>query len=266
MISSADNPFSLYTVEILRAEGLNYFAATDISALNASMLGNYDVLIVGEMAVSKSNVAIMTDWVNDGGTLIAYKPGPLLAPLFGITYTNLTLKDKYLLVNTDYGPGAGIVNQTIQYHGIANLYSLKDAISLATLYSTATVATANPAITLRKVGRNGGSAVAFAYDLAKSVIYTRQGNPKWAGQKRDGQIDPIRSDDMFFPDWVDFNKVAIPQADEQQRLLANIILQSNLHRKPLPRFWYLPRDLKAAIVMTGDDHADNGTVAASINT
>src|SRR4029078_4318096 len=30
--------------------------------------------------------------------------------------------------------------------------------------------------------------------------------------------------------------------------------------KPLPRFWYLPRSLKAAIVMTGDDHARGGTV------
>ena len=60
-------------------------------------------------------------------------------------------------------------------------------------------------------------------------------------------------------DWIDFSKIAIPQADEQQRLLANIIIQSNLHRKPLPRFWYLPRGLKAAIVMTGDDHSSNGT-------
>ena len=24
------------------------------------------------------------------------------------------------------------------------------------------------------------------YDLARSVIYTRQGNPAWAGQERDG--------------------------------------------------------------------------------
>ena len=30
------------------------------------------------------------------------------------------------------------------------------------------------------------------------------------------------------PDWVDLNKVAIPQADEQQRLLANLIEQMNL--------------------------------------
>ena len=33
----------------------------------------------------------------------------------------------------------------------------------------------------------------------------------------------------------------------------------NLDRKPLPRFWYLPRDEKAAVVMTGDDHGNGGT-------
>ncbi len=33
-------------------------------------------------------------------------------------------------------------------------------------------------------------------------------------------------------------------------------------RKPLPRFWYLPRGEKAAVVMTGDDHANNGTTGA----
>ena len=109
--------------------------------------------------------------------------------------------------------------------------------------------------------------MAFTYDLAKSVIYTRQGNPLWAGDERDGQSGPIRSNDMFYgakagdnqPDWIDFSKIAIPQADEQQRLLTNIIIQSNFHRKPLPRFWFLPRGLKAAIVMTGDDHGTGGT-------
>ena len=67
---------------------------------------------------------------------------------------------------------------------------------------------------------------------------------------------------MFFPDWVDFNKIAIPQADEQQRLLANLITEMSLDRTPLPRFWYLPRGEKAAVVMTGDDHAQGrgGTV------
>ena len=58
------------------------------------------------------------------------------------------------------------------------------------------------------------------------------------------------------PDWVDLDKVAIPQADEQQRLLANLILQTNLDRMPLPRFWYFPRGEKAVVVMTADDHAN----------
>jgi hypothetical protein len=33
----------------------------------------------------------------------------------------------------------------------------------------------------------------------------------------------------------------------------------NLSKKPLPRFWYLPRSLPAVVVMTGDDHNGNGT-------
>ena len=80
-----------------------------------------------------------------------------------------------------------------------------------------------------------------------------------------GTADPLRR--LFFgakpgdvqPDWVNLDKVAIPQADEQQRLLANLIGQMNQDRKPLPRFWFLPHDKKAAVVMTGDDHGNGGT-------
>ena len=53
---------------------------------------------------------------------------------------------------------------------------------------------------------------------------------------------------------MNLDKVAIPQADEQQRLLANLITRMSADRMPLPRFWYLPRGEKAAVVMTGDDH------------
>jgi hypothetical protein len=260
VISSTSNPFSRYSVEILRAEGLNEFAAMDISAVTATTLNSYDVVVLGEISVTAAQVTLLTDWVNAGGTLIAFKPSSLLYPLLGITSAGGTLSDKYLLVNTSGGAGAGIVAQTIQFHGTANLYALNGATSVATLYSDAATATTNPAVSTRSVGENGGKAVAFAYDLARSIVYTRQGNPAWAGQERDGETQAIRSDDMFYPNWIDFNKVAIPQADEQQHLLANLILQSNLHRKPLPRFWFLPRKLKAVVVMTGDDHGNGGTV------
>ena len=49
----------------------------------------------------------------------------------------------------------------------------------------------------------------------------------------------------------------IPQADEQQRLLANLIQQMTV--KPVPRFWYFPKGKKAVVIMTGDDHANGGT-------
>jgi hypothetical protein len=208
-------------------------------------------------------VSTLTTWVNGGGNLIALHPDKQLAGLLGLTDTGTTLANGYLLVNTTTGPGTGIVGQTIQYHGSADRYTLAGATSIATLYSSASAATSNPAVTLRSIGSAGGQAAAFTYDLARSIVYTRQGNPAWAGQDRDG-VFPIRPDDLFFggsgqTDWVDLNKVAIPQADEQMRLLTNLIVTMNADRKPIPRFWYLPRGEKAAVVMTGDDHANGGT-------
>ena len=145
--------------------------------------------------------------------------------------------------------GAFFYNATDDTGNFYQLYTLSGATAVA-LYSNANTATGSPAVTVRSVGAAGGTAAAFTFDLARSVVYTRQGNPDWAGQDRDG-LAPVRSDDMFFggaePDYVDLNKVAIPQADEQQRLLANLITIANFDRKPLPRFWYLPHGHRAAL-------------------
>ncbi len=266
VIGSSSNPFTVYYREILRAEGITTFDYADISAVAALTLAPYDVVILGEMPLTSGQVTLFNNWVNAGGRLIAMRPDRQLAALLGLVSASGTLSNAYLAVDTSGPPGAGIVSQTIQFHGAADLYTLGGAAAIATLYSNATTPTANPAVTLRPVGANGGSAAAFTYDLAKSIVYTRQGNPAWAGQERDG-ISPRRSDDMFFgaaptdpqPDWIDRSKIAIPQADEQQRLLVNLILHMNRARTPVPRFWYLPFGKKAVIVMTGDDHGNNGT-------
>jgi hypothetical protein len=160
----------------------------------------------------------------------------------------------------------------MQFHGVADRYTLNGAAAVATQYSTATTATANPAVTLRSVGSSGGQAAAFTFDLARSVVYTRQGNPAWAGQERDG-VQGIRPNDMFYgakagdvqPDWLDTSRIAIPQADEQQRLLLNLITTMARDRVPLPRFWYLPRGEKAVVVMSGDDHAPVGGPGGTIS-
>ncbi len=264
VVTSSANPFSTYLAEILRTEGLNAFAVADLTTVTAGTLGGYDLVILGEMPLSAAQVSMFTTWVTNGGNLVAMRPDKQLAGLMGLTDAAATLANAYMLVNTAAAPGTGIVNQTMQFHGTADRYTLNGATSVATLYSTANAATTNPAVTMRTVGT--GRAVAFTYDLARSVVYTRQGNPAWSGQERDG-LTPIRSDDLFYgakagdvqPDWVDFSKIAIPQADEQQRLLWNIMLHINSVKRPLPRFWYFPRMLKAVVIMTGDDHGNGGT-------
>src|SRR6185436_12068166 len=95
VISTASNQFSRYAVEILRAEGLNEFAAADIGSVTPTMLNNYDVVILGEMTVNASQVTMLTDWVNAGGTLIAFKPSALLTPLMGLSAAGGTLADRY---------------------------------------------------------------------------------------------------------------------------------------------------------------------------
>ena len=259
--------FNPYYAEILRAEGFNEFAEADISTLTAATLAAYDVVILASTPLTPIQVTLFTNWVNGGGNLIAIRPDPQLTSLLGLTANGTALSNAYLLVDTTRAPGNGIVNQPIQFHGASDGYSLSGATSLATIYSNASTATTKPALTLVSVGIKGGQAAAFTYDLATSIVYTRQGNPAWQAQERDG-LTPIRSDDKYYgnatgnpqPDWVDLNnEVAVPQADEQQRLLANLITGMNLAKKPLPRFWYFPNGKKAVIIMTGDDHGNGGT-------
>ncbi|MEO7905070.1 MAG: DUF4082 domain-containing protein, partial [Candidatus Saccharimonadales bacterium] len=268
LITKSEQAFSEYYSEILRAEGLNSFRVVEVSNVTSSMLANYDSVVLGDMSLSDGQVSLLTSWVNSGGNLIAMSPDDKLANLLGLTKLSTTLSDAYLKVDTSRSPGAGITNQTMQFHGSADMYSVNSGTTVvASLYTTSSSATSSPAVTMRSVGTNGGQAVAFTYDLARSVIYTHQGNPAWSGQDRDGN-GVIRPNDLFYgamsgdtqSDYVDLSKVAIPQADEQQRLLANILLEVTADTQPLPKLSYLPYNDKAVVVMAADDHATGSGV------
>ena len=262
VVTSDANKSSSYLTEIMRAEGLNEFANLKNTNLSAATLAAYDVVVLGDVAITDAQVTALTDWVNAGGNLVILKPDPRLLGLAGLTAQAGTVANGYLAVNAASEPGAGITTETMQFHGTANRYTLNGAASVAGLYTTATAATGGPAVSLRSVGANGGQVAAFAFDLAQSVIQTRQGNLAWAGTNRDG-LTPNRSNDLFFggasTDWINLSKVHIPQADEQQRLLANLVTVMARDRMPVPRFWYFPKTFKAVLVATGDDHAGGGT-------
>ena len=276
LVATGTGTYDSYLKEILRAEGLNLFTSGTTSALTTSGLAPYTTVVLGETTLTLDQVTALTTWVTAGGHLIAIRPDPRLTGLLGLSLTTGTLSEGYIKVDTSTAPGEGIVSSTMQFHGTADLYTPQVGTQVvAELYSNASTATGHPAVTLRSVGGAGGSAAAFTYDLAGSVVKTRQGNPAWINQNRDGQDGPNRSDDLYYgaaagdsqPDYVDMTKVDIPQADEQQRLLANVVTASTLDSLPLPRFWYLPSGEVAAIVMTADNHdaGSNASAAARMD-
>jgi hypothetical protein len=255
-----NDKFSDYYAEILRSEGLNEFAVANVGSLSAGLLSAYQVVVLAPASLNGGQVGALSNWVNGGGNLIAMRPGNELAPLAGLGGDAGDVANGYIQINTTSGPGAGLTNQPVQYHDVADIRGLAGAQQVASLQGGASTGAVGAAVTLQSVGAAGGQVAAFTYDLARSVIYTRQGNPAWVGR---AAATPRRSHDFFEgrgqPDWVNLDKVAVPQADEQQRLLANLVTQMNMDRTPLPRFWYLPHGYKAAVVMTGDDHNGQGT-------
>jgi hypothetical protein len=266
ILTNAADAFSQYYEQIIQTEGLNEYALGNVTSVTNGILGLYDVALLAPTALTAVQATTISNWVNGGGTLIAVRPDKRLAGLLGLVDAGATLSEGYLLISTNTAPGAGLVNQTLQFHGTADAYTLGGASTIATLYSNAVTPTVYPAVTVQSVGASGGQAAAITLDLARSISLTRQGNPAWIDQARDG-LSPTRSDDLFYgpasfdpqPSYVDFNRITIPQADEQQRLLANMIINMNAARRLLPRFWYFPHGYRAAVIMSGDDHGNGGT-------
>jgi len=152
VVSSSTNRFGSYVTEILRNEGVDAFTTLDASLLSSTVLGNFDVVLLGDMTLTPTQASTLSTWVNGGGKLIAMHPDAQLAGLLGLSSAGSALANAYLKVDTSSGPGVGITGQTTQYHGSADRYILNGATSIANLYSNATTATSNPAVTLRSVG------------------------------------------------------------------------------------------------------------------
>jgi hypothetical protein len=267
VLTTSASAYGNYYAEILHTEGFNYFDVKDISTISTSELSQYQTVLLSSMSLTSDQVSLLTSWVNGGGNLVAMRPDKQLAGLLGLADTGTSVTNQYLRTNVATPAGIGIVDTPIQFKTAADKYTLNGATMVANIYSDNATPTAFPAATTRSVG--SGTAMAFTYDLAQSVIGLHQGNKAWSGTDRNGDT-VIRSNDLFYgaktgdvqPDWLDITKMAIPQADEQQRLLANMITEAMKKSLPAPRFWYLPNNQKVALVMAGDDHAmssDKGT-------
>ena len=253
----APNRFGRYVGEILRAEGLNAYDLAQLGDVTADDLSGHRLVVLAETPLNASQAALLSGYVSSGGRLLALRPDLQLAPLFGLTPAGGTQTDSYLKIDTSQLAGQGMPAETLQIHGEADRYTLRSATALATLYSDAATATAHPAVVTAASGQ--GRTAAFTYDLAKSVVYTRQGNPANADIDSDGD-GVVRTIDLFQSkdgaSWIDRDRIPIPQADVQQRLFARLAQELLDDVTPLPQLWYFPATARTMLIPTGDAHAN----------
>ncbi len=248
--------FGTYTGEILKAEGFNEFICDSLTGKNLSrgFLKQFDIVILGESHLDESGKTLLTDYVKRGGNLIAFRPDKIISGIFGMTQTATTVKEGYIRIDTLAETGKGLVSEPIQFHGTSATYHLNGGKEIASLFLNPFENSGFPAVVINKYGK--GHTAAFSYNLPQSVVLTRQGNPAWAGEERD-KVDGPTATDLFYPregemQWNDPGKIAIPQADEQMRLLSHILEEFTGYTKPLPHLWYFPGLTKCVFIFTID--------------
>jgi glucose/arabinose dehydrogenase len=246
--SASANKYGPYLGEILKAEGLNTFSAAQLSTVTATTLNSAQVVVLADTALSPSEALLFNNYVAGGGRLIAIRPDAQLLPVLGLAVEPSSTNEGYFAINQGNSFADGFPSTSLPFHGQAQHYTVAGGAQvLATLYSNATTATPFPAV-VRYL-----NTATWTYDLATSVVYTRQGNPANASD-RDGEA-PYRTTDIFY-NAIDRDKVPIPYGDVQMRMLARTISDLLSDTMPLPRLWYFPGTNKTLVVLTADAHAN----------
>jgi hypothetical protein len=250
VLNSATQPLGNYLPEILRAEGLNGFDTAQLSAVTGPVLANYRLVILAETPLSAAEAGVFNTYVTNGGRLVAMRPDSDLFSTLGIasqvgSSANRPASGFLSATINQSGPGAGLQSMSLPFRGAATHYSLAGGTStVATMSGGA--AGGFPAVI------QSGRTAAWAFDLARSVAYVRQGDPLDVNLDRDGQ--PVyRTNDIFYQR-IDLNRVNTPHADVHMRLFVRVIDALLADSMPLPRLWYFPGTTRTMLLPTGDSH------------
>lgn len=251
LLLATEDHFGTYTAQLLLAEGFNEFEIDSLNGarINDEYLQRFDAVILAQCAVTDAQKEMLGNYVRQGGNLIAFRPDTKLASVFGISESSGIINDGYISVNAGSDVGDGITRETLQFHGAADQCTLGSGTLIATLHTEAESKTTFPAIVRNEFG--AGLAFAFLYNLPESIVLTRQGNWRHAGNEMDG-ITGIRAMDLFTHGWVDTTKNTLNQADEQMHILSRCVEDTYSRSKPLPRFWYFPDSLKCLVTLNND--------------
>lgn len=248
----SDNPFGTYYGEILAAEGLNAFQMGRLPAIAEAPLEWYDTILLSEGPVRNDEAERLAHFVAQGGNLIAMRPDGAVAALCGLQSAGGEIANGYIQVKGPHPVTGGITPELMQFHGTARRYRLAAGSEVCSITSARDERQGYPGVVVSQAGK--GNTGAWAFDLARSIVLMRQGNPALADVPSP-DWDGIRPVNLFV-NWIDLECAKQPQADEQQRLLANMLWHVSQERRPLPRLWYFPGSAASMLIVTGDCHGN----------
>ncbi len=96
--NSIDGQYGRYLGELLHAEGLNEFDMVEISGMDAGLLAQYQVVILGKGSLTSGQAGNLSTFVNNGGRLIAMQPDTQINGLFGLITANGQQSNGYLKI------------------------------------------------------------------------------------------------------------------------------------------------------------------------
>jgi hypothetical protein len=256
LVIAGHEEFGTYTAEILKAEGFNEYRIDHPASENISYnyLRHFDIVILAEGAAKPRTIQVFEKYVRSGGNIIAFRPDSSLSELFGVFFPGENISEGWIATDTSLAQGKGLSSKKMQFHGTADICTVNSGNTLAAFFTGKTAGKSYPAIVANDPGK--GHTIAFLYNLPKSIVYTRQGNPLSAGKEKDG-IPGLRGMDLFTDGWVDTSTNTLNQADQQMALLTNCIQDLSKETRPLPRFWYFPDSLKCLAVLDNDGEYNN---------
>ncbi len=254
--SQTEARLSGYVTEILHVEGYNWFTVHDLAAspIALEQLSRHAVVLLTHVAVSEETIAILLDYVDQGGALIALRPPEQLASALGLLPFNRDLADRYISLNKICALNVGVDEPPLQFHGRAELYLWhgEPANVMAYFAASPEYITKHPAITVGKRGQ--GTWAVFAYDLAESTVLLHQGRREQAstGPYPDYDGDRSYKPNDLFVGHLDPALCSLPQADLQQDILVRILEWMTTLSQPLPRLWHFPEAAPAVAFINGD--------------
>ena len=255
LLLTTTHNFGFYTSELLKAEGFNVFTTDSLSdhELTSGYLDGFRLVILPAQPVSQLQKEMLEKYVRRGGHLIAFCPDRTINGIFGIIPRNMEIENAYVQINNSTDQGKGLIGTPFRIHSAGEIYANEEAEVIATYHADTLAGKNFPAVVSNNYGE--GTAVAFLYNLPENIVYSRQGNPDFAGEEKDG-INGLRAMDLFTGGWVDTTSSTLNPDDEQMHLLSHCIEHSLAESLPLPRLWYFPDTLNCLVTLTNDGESN----------